>query len=171
VVVDSAPVPLFIRLGNRGRPFDGKEEITRVGSAKNIVISNIMAKKAEKYGCSITGIPGYPVENVMINNIRMEFEGGGTGKEKHNEVPEKEADYPEATMFGILPSYGFYIRHAKNIRFTNVDLHTSTSDMRPPFILDDVEKGVFEGISADANDDRFTITKCRDIMIDSQKKC
>jgi hypothetical protein len=43
--------------------------------------------------------------------------------------------------------------------------------MRPPFILDDVEKGVFEGISADANDDRFTITKCRDIMIDSQKKC
>ncbi len=41
-------------------------------------------------------------------------------------------------MFGHTPSYGFYVRHVKNIEMTNMEVRTQLADMRPAIILKDV---------------------------------
>ena len=43
-------------------------------------------------------------------------------------------------MFGKLPAYGFFCRHAENITFNNVDLDLISSDARPAIVCDDVSQ-------------------------------
>ncbi len=42
-------------------------------------------------------------------------------------------------MFGELPAYGFFARHVKGLRFTNVRLRTTSPDLRHALVLDDTE--------------------------------
>jgi hypothetical protein len=93
---------------------------------------------------SITGIPGHPVQNVTLENIRIYYEGG-TDYPTHwdslalRNIPEAEKDYPEFSMFGELPAWGFFIRHAEGITMKNIRLETGKPDHRIPFITDDVQ--------------------------------
>ncbi len=151
VMIDGTSSPIFIRLGNRARPYSDDMVINNVGTLRNISISNVVAVKAGKYGCSITGIPGYAVENISLNNISIEFEGGGAKNDITREIPEEEKKYPEATMFGILPSYGFFIRHASNIHFSNVTLRTTKDDARPAICLTDVRNSGFRDLVIGSN--------------------
>ena len=38
---------------------------------------------------------------------------------------------------GALPAYGFYVRHADNVRFENVEMTLLENDARPAFFTDD----------------------------------
>ena len=62
--------------------------------------------------------------------------------------PELEFQYPEPGMFGVLPSYGFFIRHVKGISLNNIDMSYTKTDMRPPFWLQDVQDADFFNIKA-----------------------
>ncbi len=104
-----------------------------------MMISNILATGIGTIGCSITGILDYPVQNITLQNIGIEFIGGGTSELIDRNIPELEKEYPEYNMFGTLPSYGFYVRHANNIRFENFELKYDTADHRPAFKFEDVE--------------------------------
>ena len=42
-------------------------------------------------------------------------------------------------MFGPMPSHGFYVRHAHNVEFENVEIAYLKEDARPAFVLSDVE--------------------------------
>ena len=53
-------------------------------------------------------------------------------------VPEKEAAYPEAKMFGMLPASGLYVRHARDLRLNNVEFTAPAGEARPTIIFDDV---------------------------------
>ena len=46
-------------------------------------------------------------------------------------------------MFGMLPAYGFFIRHAKGIELTNVEVGFMQEDRRPAFVLDHVRAPTF----------------------------
>ena len=96
---------------------------------------------------SIVGLPGYPVENVTIENVEISY-GGRSSKEiayiplnAITSVPENESNYPEFSMFGELPSWGFYVRHAEGIKMKNVKVFYLEDDFRPALVFDDV-KGV-----------------------------
>jgi len=55
------------------------------------------------------GHSGHRIENLTLNNIRLEFEGEGTGGGRRLETSRRKEDaYPECQMFGVLPSYGLY---------------------------------------------------------------
>ena len=149
--IDGPECPIFIRLGNRARPFDETQKIDQVGALQNISISNVIATGAKRIGCSITGIPGYPVRNISLNHISIEFEGGGTIEDLNRKVPEKEKSYPEYDMFNVLPSYGFYVRHAENIHFVDIQLKTKKEDPRPAIFWSDVK-------DSDLND--LSVTGC-----------
>ena len=41
-------------------------------------------------------------------------------------------------MFGDLPASGFFIRHARNVEMSNVEIQTASADARPAFWLQDV---------------------------------
>jgi len=41
-------------------------------------------------------------------------------------------------MFGTLPAYGLYLRHARRVRVDHTDLELMTADTRPPIMTFDV---------------------------------
>ncbi len=94
---------------------------------------------------SITGIPGSRVEDVTLENITINYAGGAKkavadfGIDSLEKVPEKTPNYPEFSMFGELPAWGFYIRHADGIKIKNLVLTCKGTDYRPAFIADDVK--------------------------------
>jgi len=138
VTMENVGTAIFIRLGNRARPF--KENIPKPGMGKlsNVIISNVQATNVGNTGCSITGLPGYPVENITLENIRITFQGGGTQELVKREIPEVPEKYPEFGMFGQLPAYGFYCRHAENLSFNDVELDFIEPDARPAIVCDDI---------------------------------
>ena len=97
----------------------------------------------------IAGLPGAPITNVTFNNIELKHPGGGNplfAKILLNEldsVPEKPAAYPEFSMFRELPAWGVYIRHGKDIQFTNLKLSCNKKDYRTAIVLDDVHQSRF----------------------------
>lgn len=129
-------MPIFLRLGSRLRAPEG----TPVGHLRRVNISNIVVyHSASRAASAISGIPGHPIEDVQINNLQIFVQGGGTKEQAAITPPEKENAYPEPTMFGTLPAYGFYIRHAKDITLSNIKIRCEQPDERPAVALADVQ--------------------------------
>ncbi len=137
ITMKNVKVPIFVRLGNRARPIPGLPK-PGMGALRNVIISNVQASGASVIGCSITGIPGFPVENVTLDNIRIECEGGGTVADARREIPELISAYPSGKMFGNLPAYGLFCRHAKNVRLHSIDFSFHKEEFRPAVVCDDV---------------------------------
>ncbi len=140
--------PIFLRLGNRARPFQKDMEKPEMGSMQNINISNVVAADVGKIGSSITGLPDHPIKDVSLSNIRIIYDGGGTNDDAYQSVPEKPENYPESTMFGVLPSYGFFCRHVSKLTFNNIDLSWEETDSRPALLCEDVEDLELNGFNA-----------------------
>jgi hypothetical protein len=64
------------------------------------------------------------------------------------DVPEHEAKYPEATMFGALPSYGLYARHVDGLLLAGLQTRWEAPDVRPSLIFDDVRDLTLDGFHA-----------------------
>jgi len=154
IVMEEVGDPIFIRLGNRGRTYkerigqkqnaDVEPEGAPIGTLKNVRISDVVAEvvgddKSRSGPIMIAGIPGHTIENVVLENIKISYPGGGSQEDAERVVPEDIARYPEQFFFGILPSWGAYIRHARNIEFKNVELVLRSADARQKIVLDDVE--------------------------------
>ena len=137
--IDGPQVPIYLRLGNRGRTIRKNMPKPPVGIFRNVTINNVIATNTGQIGCSITGLKGHPIENVSLSNIQITFKGGITEKVDPN-VPELEEHYPESNMYGILPAYGFYVRHVNNITFSNIDLRLENKDIRADFLFEDVSE-------------------------------
>jgi len=138
ISMDGPEVPIFIRLGNRARKHTPEAEIPTVGQLSNVLITQVIARNTGKTGCSITGIPGHPVRNISLSNMILEFAGGIQEPVRPADVPELEDQYPESTMFGHLPAYAFFIRHAEDISLSDITAITLDPDKRQPVISQDV---------------------------------
>jgi polygalacturonase len=147
VSIEGVSVPLFLRLGNRARSYSGGPK-PEVGTFRKVRLSNITASGTSAIGCSITGLPGHPIEDVVLENVDLGFEGGGIREDTLREVPEQEASYPESTMFGTLPAYGFYCRHVRGIKFLGLKLQAEQPDLRHAMVFDDVEGLEIDGLQA-----------------------
>lgn len=127
--------PIFLRLGSRMRGPAG----TPVARLRRVQISNVVVYNADpRYASIISGIPGHNIEDVKLSNFRIFYQGGGTAVQAALEPPEKEVNYPEPSMFGEIPAYGFFIRHVNGIEFNNVEVSYAREDARPAFVLKDV---------------------------------
>lgn len=168
--------PLFLRLGSRLRA----PENTPVGTLRRITISNVVVSDADpRYASIIAGVPGHPIEDVRLNNIRIVYRGGITMEQVAEQptaltnhffqrrpgqklpkpeelpvserrepfdVPEREAGYPEPSMFGLLPSYGLFVRHAKNLSISDVEFGFAKDDTRPAIVLMAVDGIKFDNV-------------------------
>ncbi len=132
---DITTAPIFIRLGKRQRAPDG----TPVAKIKRIIIDNVIVSDAHsEYASIIAGLAESPIEDVRLSNIRIHYKGGGSAADAMREPPENEKNYPEPSMFGVIPAYGFYVRHARGITFDNVEVSFEKPDARPAFFLNNV---------------------------------
>src|SRR5947207_165789 len=141
---DISNSPIFLRLGSRNR---GPKETTKVGAMRRVIISNVVVYNADpKYASIISGIPGHSIDDILLSNIRIYYQGGGTKEQAALDPPEKEDTYPEPTMFGELPAYGFFIRHVKGLEMRDVEVSYLKEDVRPPLWLNDVMGADFQHI-------------------------
>jgi hypothetical protein len=105
---------------------------------------------------SIVGMPDAMIENVTLKNIEIRYPGGGNpnyakvGLDELDKIPEMGASYPEFSMFKELPAWGFFIRHAKGIKFENVTLSCDRKDYRTVIVLDDVHGASFSSLKTEA---------------------
>lgn len=152
IVMSGPQVPIFLRLGDMHRKAAGYEKGDTVGVFKDVSITDVVATDIKSVGCSIVGLPGHPVEGVSLSDIRITFAGGVKKEDVTSSPDELRAHYPESTMWGNLPAYGFFIWHAKDISFDNIQLRFAKDDSRPAIYCDDVNGLRVNGLSADISD-------------------
>lgn len=137
--------PIFLRLGGRMRSPQG----TPMGAMRRIDISHVSCYDADsRFGCIVSGIPGVMVEDVTMSDIRIHYKGGFGRELAALTPPENSRQYPEPSMFGLLPSSGFFLRHVKNIVLRDVQLSFEKPDFRPTFYLEDAQGVILENVKA-----------------------
>ena len=165
---DITTAPIFIRLGRRQRA----PENTPVGAIRRVNISNIVVSDAHaEFASIIAGLPGHPIEDVKLSNIRIAYKGGGKAEDAARVVPENETNYPEPSMFGTIPAYGFYVRHARGVAFDNVEFSFAAPDARPAIMLDDVKGAEFSRTNAQlsAGAKMFVLKNVADFTVSASK--
>ncbi|MFA9389612.1 MAG: glycoside hydrolase family 28 protein [Prolixibacteraceae bacterium] len=139
VTIKNTDTPFYIKQGDRLRKSSPDEATKKVGVCRNITLTNIIATGVSPYASSISGIPGHPVENIIFDNIIIKTKGyAGYNPDDLLDVPEKSKNYPSPEIYGVFPAHSFYVRHAKNITFKNMQIFTDGADSRHTFVLDDV---------------------------------
>ena len=135
ITIRGTESPIFIRLANRARPYSKDVPVETVGSISGVRLHDILIDEAGPGGCSITGVEGHPVCDVELRDITIRHLGGQ--KAVAAPTDEKIAEYPESTMWGILPAQGFWLNHTRDIRFDNIRIEALTPDARPLFLATD----------------------------------
>jgi len=146
IVAEGTTSPIFMRLGNRARKYKEDMPTPGIGTFRNVIISNLIAIGAGSIGCPIVGLPGHPLENVTLSNIKITCVGGGTLEDTNREIPELPDQYPECIMFGKLPAYGLYIRHVDGLTLDNIDIRYEEPDRRSAIVCDDVQNLRINGL-------------------------
>ena len=171
IVMHEAGAAFFIRLGDRGRAWM-RPEHHAVGSLKNVLINNVVAQiytpwDGRPLGSSISGLPGHPVEDVTLSNIRIvslreqpRDQTLGLGEAA---IPENPHDYPEYSMFGSLPAYGLYARHVRGLTLNTVSTDFRTVDHRSSLFCDQVEDLRIVGWQARTLPDSDPVIRLRDV--------
>jgi hypothetical protein len=132
--------PIFIRRGNRTPRPDGTP-----GTLRGVMIDGVHATGAILTS-SITGLPGFPVEGITLSNIRIDSEERGKEQWATLNVPEQAEKYPEARMFGRLPSFGLYCRHVHGLHMRDVVLGAAAGEARPAIVCDDARQVEIAGL-------------------------
>jgi len=170
IVAKNTGNAIFIRIGKiRGA--------NKAGPLRNVIIKNVKVtvpfdNPDIKYNIrgpelpffhnvfpsSITGNPGVFVENVILENIEIIYPGRGNKAFSYiplyrlDDIPENETHYPEFSMFGELPAWGFYIRHVKGLTLRNVMLSIKKPDYRPAIVFDDAHAVRIEKLKIKGDD-------------------
>lgn len=135
ITIRGTQCPIFIRLANRARAYSPDVPVENIGSISGIRLHDILIDDAGPGGSSITGLAGHPVRDVELRDITIRHAGG----QPETPVPtdEKAADYPESTMWGILPAQGFWLNHTDGVRISNLRVIPATPDARPAILATD----------------------------------
>jgi hypothetical protein len=148
---------IVVKLGSRHTPGG------RVGAIRNVTLSDITAELADsdpdagqpfkaplpkykhnRFPCLISGLPGHPIENLTIRRITYQTTGGGTPAvadvplDKLTSIPENARGYPEYSMHGELPAFGWFIRHAAGLTLDAAEIDCRRVDSRVAVVCDDV---------------------------------
>eukprot|EP00523_Entomoneis_sp_CCMP467_P023132 CAMPEP_0168829008 /NCGR_PEP_ID=MMETSP0727-20121128/801_1 /TAXON_ID=265536 /ORGANISM="Amphiprora sp., Strain CCMP467" /LENGTH=791 /DNA_ID=CAMNT_0008882209 /DNA_START=387 /DNA_END=2762 /DNA_ORIENTATION=- len=154
--------PLLIRLGQR-RGCDAP------GTIRHVSVSHVVAdvsRTAPDGAYDIRGPPGNDVyhnplpcsivghpqdcrriQDITLDHWDLTVPGRATRAMAHvplwqlDNVPERLDGYPEYNLWGELPAYGLYVRHASGVTLRNWQCHLAhgATDFRPAFVLDDVD--------------------------------
>jgi polygalacturonase len=143
---DTIDAPLFLRLNRRNR---GPKETMRPGALRRVMISNVVSHDSDAVTASIfSGIAENLIEDVKLSNCYFGLRNVGAAGAKDRVVPELETMYPELDKFGPTPSYGFFVRHLRNLEMSHVEVRPAEGETRPGFWLEDVHRADFFAVTA-----------------------
>ncbi len=167
LIMQDVTGPISIDLNNR-RPHDGGDSGPQEkGFVRNIMFNGIRAHVLAT-GRQLSGLPfeshyrpgetrqcialncvqdGF-LENVVLNDVQITYEGGGTAEEAARDVPPIAGEYFE---MGTPPAYGIYARRVRGLTLSNVRLQLDQPDLRPAVVLDHVLDADINGLGAQGN--------------------
>ena len=149
--------PIYITTGCRNR---GPKERTDVSYGANISIDNVVATDVDSLaGIIVTGMPGHPLKNIRLSNIRVEYRGGGTADLAEKPYREQSTHYPEPRWAGPTPAYGLFARHVDGLDVDHLHITLQRPDERPAIILDDVTNDSFADIRTPKGNAQSSVTR------------
>jgi hypothetical protein len=177
---------IFIRLGHRSDK--------NPGTINNIVLKNFKVQIPfgrpdikydmrgpdinyfhNQFPVIISGIPDNNIKNISLENIEISYPGRASKGMAYiplwrlNQVPEVIKEYPEYTMFGEMPSWGYYVRHVNGISMKDIKLKLVDSDFRPALVFDDVMNLKLEKIEIPNNmKEQIIFKNVNDIHLDKE---
>ncbi|MDE6684719.1 MAG: hypothetical protein K2J94_06005, partial [Duncaniella sp.] len=116
--------------------------VTNVGTISGVVLHDIIIDEAGPSGSSRTGLEGHPGTDIRLHDITITHAGGQP--ETPAPTDEKRAEYPESTMWGILPAQGFWLNHTRNVTMRNINVRALSPDQRPVTLSTDSQNLVIE---------------------------
>ncbi|TGX55181.1 glycoside hydrolase family 28 protein [Sphingomonas gei] len=132
-MVEVTTAPLFLRLGARLRGPEG----TKIGAMRNIEVRGLKATGIDpRFAAILAGLPNHLIECVQLRDIDLSFRGGFS-EVLPTDRPELADAYPEPSMFGPTPAWGFWARHVIGLGVHKLRLSRESGDPRPPVLLDD----------------------------------
>ena len=123
---------------------------------------------------SITGLPGHPVQDIVLENIDIIYEGGASKKvnfyplDSLAGITEAPTAYPEFSMFGELPVWGMYVRHAEGVDMKNIRLKYLNTDYRAAMVFDDINVLKLDGIKI-PSEKEFPVIVFKDVKNKEEK--
>ena len=171
--------PISLGLTDQRRtPRPGQEnQPSEIGTVRNIVFSNIRGnvvaegrqfedihyeqgyRPGETRTCiTLNGVGESYLENITLSNIHLTFEGGGTEEEAQlRDVPQIAGEYFE---IGARPAHGLYARNIRGLTLNNVRFDTSTPDLRPAIVLDNVSDATITSVTTQGNPKGPSVIRC-----------
>ncbi len=158
--------PISIDLNNRGRG-DPQNPPAQKGFLRSISFQGIRAEVVSE-GAQFADInfaqnyrPGETrqaivlnaigdcfLEDIVLDDVRVTYGGGGTAEEAERAVPQVAGEYFE---IGTPPAYGLYARNVRGLALHNVRFEVQKPDLRPAVVLEHVSDGSINGFSAEGN--------------------
>jgi polygalacturonase len=157
ITISGAATPIFLKLDDQGRCPNHPP----LGRIRNIRITNVTARhsvdaRGREFTSTISGKPGVPIENVTLQNIKLFVPGNHPTSDASRTPPENNDWTPKS--LGVRPSYGWYLRHVRNITFTGGELHFDASnDGRPGFIAQDGQTVTIDACVVERGNSAFDI--------------
>ncbi|MEV6107944.1 glycosyl hydrolase family 28 protein [Streptomyces sp. NPDC051940] len=125
--------PIMIKIGNRKRCGNSPG----VGSVRNITYTNIKATgSSPSFSPTLWGEAGSSrISDIVLDNVDITVPGGSAALS--TAVPTNASTTYNPNSIGTRPAYGWYIRRADNVRFTDSEVRFAANDDRPAVIANE----------------------------------
>jgi len=147
--IRNAAVPIFILITDRLRTGEPGQS---VGKIRNVTFQNITASEVvagRHHGpanaSTISGRPDAVIEGLTFENVKLTYKGGDDAKEADLVPPYPKEKYQPNAM-GKRPASGFFIRHAKDLTFRNVEITYEGENAKPVIVAWDVDGLTLDGV-------------------------
>jgi Glycosyl hydrolases family 28 len=167
LVMQDVTGPISIDLNNRP-PHDGhSSQPSSKGFVRNIMFNGIRARvlaegrhfpdialaqhyrPGETRQCiALNCVQDSYLEDVVLSDVHVTYQGGGTAEEAARQVPQIAGEYFE---MGTPPAYGLYARKVRGLTLNNVRFQVEQPDLRPAVVLDHVVDVAVNGLSVQGN--------------------
>jgi polygalacturonase len=135
ITVHGAGTPIFILAGDRGST--PSNDVHKLGTIDGVHFENITAD-GMKYNWSspISGMPNQRLKNLTFTNVALHNKGGLTSVPA--DPPEYKGQYPDPNLWGNMPAFGYFVRHADGVTFQGVTTDVAPTDARTWLVQRDV---------------------------------
>jgi polygalacturonase len=122
-----------------------------IGRITNITYDNIRStgQSSSNFSATLWGEAGAnnKISNVTFNNVHLTVPGGSTST--GTGVPSNDPNNYNPNSIGTRPGYGWYIRNASGIKFTNSSVQFNSGDSRAAVIANSSSGITFDGFQAE----------------------
>ncbi|MEX2043707.1 MAG: glycosyl hydrolase family 28 protein [Opitutus sp.] len=147
ITMEKTLMPIFIKVSDVARVPGGTY---RRGAIRNVSFENVTATdcysdiRGDEMTSLVWGKPGSPIENISFKNASITAKGGHPVADSELQPAENDERFPRDA--GPVPAHAWYLRHVKNLSFTDCAFDFEQDDGRPALVLDDAENVTLKNV-------------------------